>query len=452
MGERPKVAVIGGGAAGLFAALRLQEHGIQPVVLEAGKRAGGLMAGFRAGSQDLEHYYHHLFLTDALLLDTAKTLGLPIDWGTTRTGFIAAGSTHIHEMSAPQHIFRFRLLSRRQRIRLVGFLGYLAAWDRFNDVRDLDDIPVLDWLKAHGAGDLIGPFFEPMIRKKYGCFTPDVSAAWLIGRLTMRAGRSTKGEHLGYPRGGYAALAKAMAKRIEDQGGEIRLQTPAVQLTRSGGSVRGVTLTDGDLPVDAVVATAPPRPMARILEKSGLPDEARCFEKLPYQGAIVVVLGLEKTLGDFYWTNTLDPALPFGSVIEHTNLVKEVDYDGHVVYLASYPDPDDPIWDASDDGVIATYLTGLTEAFPTMAGNTTRWVRVFRAKEASLIYNTGLLPHLPPPRSPGLTGLHYTGMFRCYPRRPIDLVGAEACATADRVAADLLGKPEPSGLPTRLSL
>src|SRR5690606_36562589 len=40
----PKVAVIGTGIAGLAAAHQLRQMGIEPVVLEAGSRAGGVIA------------------------------------------------------------------------------------------------------------------------------------------------------------------------------------------------------------------------------------------------------------------------------------------------------------------------------------------------------------------------------------------------------------------------
>jgi isorenieratene synthase len=45
MGDQPDIIIIGGGVAGLTAALHLAERGLKPMILEAGDRAGGRFAG-----------------------------------------------------------------------------------------------------------------------------------------------------------------------------------------------------------------------------------------------------------------------------------------------------------------------------------------------------------------------------------------------------------------------
>ena len=54
-------------------------------------------------------------------------------------------------------------------------------------------------------------------------------------------------------------------------------------------------------------------------------------------GAVCVVLALPYALTDQFWTNVCDPDVPFGGIIEHTNLVPARWYGGqHVVYLSRY--------------------------------------------------------------------------------------------------------------------
>ncbi|HVB60291.1 MAG TPA: FAD-dependent oxidoreductase, partial [Ktedonobacteraceae bacterium] len=72
-------AILGGGALGLMTAYRLLQAGHSVMVFEQEEIAGGLAAGFRVGDDGeawLEKFYHHLFRTDKVAIDTIKELGL----------------------------------------------------------------------------------------------------------------------------------------------------------------------------------------------------------------------------------------------------------------------------------------------------------------------------------------------------------------------------------------
>src|SRR5579885_1948520 len=77
--EQGTIGVIGGGAWGLGAALRLAEAGRRVVVIEREAELGGLAAGFRPGdgsAATLEKFYHHIFRTDRTIIRLIKRLGL----------------------------------------------------------------------------------------------------------------------------------------------------------------------------------------------------------------------------------------------------------------------------------------------------------------------------------------------------------------------------------------
>jgi protoporphyrinogen oxidase len=444
MSTSPPVIVLGAGAAGLFAACRLRSHGLPVLLLEARPRGGGLLDWIEVGGTPLELFYHHLFTGDHLLLDALRRLDIPVDWAVTRTGFVGPRRPEIGEFSAPWQLLTFSHLRKRERLLLAVVLGRIAVhWSRA-DVAALDAVPALDWLRSMGGGPLIEPFFGPLIEKKFGARSPEISAAWLVGRLGMRAGRTWQGEKLGYPRGGFPAFVTGMERALEARGVELRRGEPAQALLIERGRVVGVRTPGGSVAARAVLSTIPPAATARLLRASGLEPVAGRFESLPLQRALTVMLGLERTVSEVYWINVLERGVPFGSVIEHTRFRPAADYGGPTLYLASYPDSDDPLWGLDDDAVVAGYLEHLARLLPGARGNPVRWSRVVRGDEASLEYVCGLHAELPPAREPAVGGLFWAGMYRCYPKRPVDLVGQDACASADLLAASLgLAVPAP---------
>jgi protoporphyrinogen oxidase len=438
------VVVLGAGAAGLFAAWRLRSHGLPVLLLEARPRGGGLLDWIEVGGTPLELFYHHLFIRDHLLLDALRRVAVPVDWAVTRTGFVGPRRAEIGEFSAPWQLATFSHLRRRERAQMAALLGRISLqWTRSQPAA-LDRIPALEWLRDVGGGPLIEPFFGPLIEKKFGARAPEISAAWLVGRLGMRAGRTWQGEKLGYPRGGFPAFVQAMERVLGHRGVELRYGEPAQALLLDGDRVAAVRTPSGEIPCRAVLSTAPPSATAGLLRGSGLPGAAACFEALPLQRALTVMLGLERPVSPFYWINVLERGVPFGSIIEHTRFRPAADYGGPTLYLASYPDPDDPILGLGDAAVVDRFMGHLRRLLPGARDNGLRWSRVVKGEEASLEYVCGLHGRLPPAREPTVEGLFYAGMFRCYPKRPVDLVGQDACSSADLLASSLgLAAPAP---------
>jgi protoporphyrinogen oxidase len=385
---------------------------------------------------------------DHLLLDTLRRLDIPVDWAVTRTGFVGPRRPEIGEFSAPWQLLTFSHLRRRERLLLSVVMGRIALWWSRGDVAALDEVPALDWLRGLGGGPLIDPFFGPLIEKKFGARSPEISAAWLVGRLGMRAGRTWQGERLGYPRGGFPAFVRGMERALEARGVIIRRGEAAQSLLLERGRVAGVCTATGTVPAQAVLSTIPPAATARMLGASGLDAAARRFEALPLQRALTVMLGLERPVSELYWINVLERGVPFGSVIEHTRFRPAADYGGPTLYLASYPDPDAPWWAMDDGAVVGAYMQHLARLLPGARANPLRWSRVVRGDEASLEYVCGIHDRLPPAREPSVRGLFWAGMYRCYPKRPVDLVGQDACASADLLAASL-GRSAPGPGPIR---
>ncbi len=72
------IGVLGGGALGLTAAMRLARRGAQVTLIEKENELGGLAAGFKVGDSGtyLEKFYHHLFRSDKDIQALLDELGL----------------------------------------------------------------------------------------------------------------------------------------------------------------------------------------------------------------------------------------------------------------------------------------------------------------------------------------------------------------------------------------
>jgi squalene-associated FAD-dependent desaturase len=160
--ERPTV-VIGGGLAGITAALRLADGGRDVVLLEARRRLGGAAFSFRRGELSIDNGQHvflrcclayrgllaRLGAADQVTLQDA--LDIPVLTSDGRRGRLAR-TPHV---PAPAHLTaalsRYALLSAGDRLRAVR--GALAL--RRLDPADpsLDERTLGEFLRAHGQND-----------------------------------------------------------------------------------------------------------------------------------------------------------------------------------------------------------------------------------------------------------------------------------------------------------
>ena len=83
-GNDRRVAILGGGIAGLASAHYLQNEGYTPVVYEASDHLGGLGAHFEHEGVTLDRFYHVILDSDAELCGLLEELGIePVMTGAT---------------------------------------------------------------------------------------------------------------------------------------------------------------------------------------------------------------------------------------------------------------------------------------------------------------------------------------------------------------------------------
>jgi protoporphyrinogen oxidase len=404
--QAPHTAILGAGALGLTAALRLAQRGERVTLIEREPLPGGLAAGFEIEpGMWLEKFYHHLFRSDTRAIAMIEELGLAdhLEWRAPVTATLVDGQ--MHQLDSPTSLLRFSPLAPTSRVRMGAALAVLKAMP---DPRLLEGRTAAGWLRRWMGADAYATVWEPLLRGKFGAAAPEIAMPWFWARVHDRT------QQLGYLRGGFQQLYDRLAQRVRDAGGEVRF----------GESVNAVrSRDDGSLPVETsagterfhrVISTFANRLTARLAPD--LPDAWReRHEWGRAYGAHCLIVALDRPLASVYWLNVNDPGYPFMALVEHTNYRRADEYGGrHLLYLGNYRPMDDPLMSASKEDVLGEFLPHLARINPSFDPSWVTESWMFAAPFAQPIVTVDYRDHIPPFRTP-VPGLFVANMFQVYP-------------------------------------
>lgn len=408
-----RIAVLGAGALGLTAALRLAQRGNEVTVFEREPVPGGLAAGFRPGGDDgpwLEKFYHHLFQTDHHAISLIEELGLGSDlaWHRPRTVVLHGG--RLHQLDSVMSLLRFRPLPVLSRFRMGVGLAYLKA---LGSPARLEGVRAAPWIRGQMGEAAADVVWEPLLRAKFGDAADTVALPWFWARVHDRTSR------LGYLAGGFQRLYDALAERVADLGGAIALGREVTEIRRTGGQLIVAHRAVGEDTVtsdafDAVLSTLPTRLTGLLTPE--MPAAWRASHNPGTAlGAHCLILALDRPLTDAYWINLNDPGFPFLAAVEHTNMRSADEYGGrHLVYLGSYRPMDDPVLKADPEELLAEWLPAIRRLNPSLDRSWITRVWGFAAPYAQPIVTVDYSSRIPPFQTP-VEGLWIANMFQVYP-------------------------------------
>jgi protoporphyrinogen oxidase len=401
------VGVLGGGALGLGAALRLAQAGRKVTVIEREPQLGGLAAGFSVGPSNLEKFYHHIFRTDTTIIRFIKELGLDgrLIWGRPNTSTLSNG--RIVSLGTIPDLLRLPLLNPLDRFR---FLSGMAVLKAIPNERFFKGWTAARWMPRLMGQGVYAVMWEPVLRGKFGARADDIAMSWLWSRVHERS------LSLGYLRGGFQQLYDAFGERIRSLGGTVLTGTAAASVRSVDGYVEIRTESGEVHRFDQALATLPTRLFNRLATDMPAEFIAR-YPGPEHFGAHVLILGLDRPLvPNVYWLNINDRDLPFLALVEHTNFMPPADYGGlHLVYLGNYLPMDHPLYSQSDDEIVTSYIAAIRGIRPELDASWLKQHWVFRAPYAQPIVTTDYLATLPPHRTP-IPGVYLANMAHVYPQ------------------------------------
>jgi protoporphyrinogen oxidase len=406
-----RVAIIGGGAAGLAAAYDLAGAGHSVVVYEAAPNVGGLASGFREPGWDwtLERFYHHWFQTDKDVLGLISEIGASGKVLFPRPITAMYDRGEFHAFDSPLAVLTFPGLSWIDKFRfgLTGLYLRLTPW-----WRPLERVTAHQWASRWMGKRVYEKLWLPMLVGKFGEeYYREVNMAWLWARLHARTTR------LGTFVGGFQGFFDTLAEAVRGRGAAIHLSTAIAEVrSRDGG---GLTLQtqEGAQDFDACLVTTSPRLLAKLTP--ALPQSYLAqLMALKSLGAVVLILSLTRQLSEqgIYWYNLpKSEGFPFLALCEHTNFVSPEHFGGdRIVYCGDYLSPSHENFRLSQDELLERFLPALTRFNPRFERSWIKKTWLFREPYAQPVPPVNHSRNIPDIRTP-IRGLYFASMSQVYP-------------------------------------
>lgn len=407
-----KVGIIGAGITGLTAAYELSKRNIEVELLEADSQIGGIAASTSIDGIAIEKYYHHFFKSDLYVKALAEELGLrdKMRWHQSRMGFYVDGK--LYDFGTPLSLLKFKPLPFFDKFRFGAAILRIMGTKYW---KQLENIPAHKWIRTNAGEAVFKKVWKPLLTTKFGEQYQEVAMSWFWGKIKLRGSSKENGkEVLGYIEGSTKVLLDALRQRISEGGGSIRLNCSALCIERKKQGFL-IHTSEGDFCYDNVLCTTS-LPIFLDLAKEILPmsylEQKRQIE---YTSVACTLLILNRSFSSYYWLNIGDELIPFGGLIEHTNLIDKAEYgDKHLLYISNYLYKDSDYYKMSDEELIRSYIPQLQKINPDFNEDWIVGSSTYRDAYAQPVIKQGYSKIRPSIETP-IAGLYTASMCNIYP-------------------------------------
>ena len=405
-GSKVRCAIIGGGPAGLTAALELSRAGVEPIVFEMDRQVGGIsrtvdykgyrfdIGGHRFFTKvDRVHNWWMDILSEEFLvrprLSRIYYQGKFFDYP-------------LKPMNALLNVGFFESV-------LVG-LSYLKA----QAFPSREEKNLEQWVTNRFGRRLFEMFFKTYTEKVWGMKCTEIGADWAAQRiknlnlgkaaLSMLAPKLLTGknqittliEEFYYPRLGPGQMWERVTDMLEARGHPVHLEHWVKTIHRDGERVTGITVVDVNgeeerFDADHVISTMPVRELLNAMDPPPPAESLEAANRLRYRDFLTVGLVVESTeLFPDNWIYIHSPDVKVGRIQNFGNWSPYMipDKSTSCIGLEYFVQEGDELWTASDEELIElgkkeTARLGLIDADKVIDGV------VIRVPKAYPVYDHG---------------------------------------------------------------
>ncbi len=363
--EPKKAILIGGGPAGLTAALEMLKHDIAVTVLEKYKQVGGI-----ARTESYKDYHFdmggHRFFTKSDVVDTIWQDIMGDDFLVRpRLSRIYYQKKYFHY--PPQILNTLTGLGIFESIRIL----WSYVWWHIVPYRKVTTFE--QWVTNAFGKRLFEIFFKSYTEKVWGISCSELSSEWAVQRikelsikviiqklfLQSRRQVTTLIEEFRYPRRGPGMMWEKAKTRIENAGSSVLLSTNVTAIHRTGNRIDSVSIEahgevsrlDADyfvssMPITELIQTLQPAPPAAVLQAA---------QALKHRDFLTVCLIIdEPDLFPDNWIYVHEPEVKVARIQNYKNWSPEMvpDPARSSLGLEYFCQQGDDLWCMDDDALI----------------------------------------------------------------------------------------------------
>jgi protoporphyrinogen oxidase len=380
LGQSKRVAVLGGGVAGLSAAWKLAEAGVGVDLYEAAPVLGGMAGSMRRDGYIWDFGPHRFHSHNPAILDTVRDLvGDDLKGRRRKTRVYFMRDFYDYPLNASN-----LLTNLPKSLAVTSLLDFM--WTKAKQrVRPSPDDSFETWVVNRFGRRLYDVYFGPYTAKVWGRDPSQLSASWAAQRVAvvdlwdlllrvLKLRRGDNGFHhsefkddFWYPRNGIGQIAEGLAARAEQHGAQLLTRTRISAVEHDGGSITAIEYQkDGEIirqECDACVSSLPLPLLVQLLRPAPPEEVLQAARSLQYRAMIFLFLEIDKPrVTDDHWIYFPGPMI-FNRISEMRNFTDDAAPEGRTsLTLEITCDIGDELWTMPEEQIYTRAVRELAQS------------------------------------------------------------------------------------------
>jgi len=358
--------VIGGGPAGLAAAMGFIEHGVRPVILEKDHILGGIARTDSYKGFNFDMGGHRFFTKSKYVQNTWETL----------LGADFMNRPRLSRIYYKKKFFNYppKLWNTLVGLGLPESVRVLSSYARWQLIPYRKVKTFEQWVTNAFGRRLFQIFFETYTEKVWGISCSELRAEWAAQRikdlslsvlmrnfvLKSRNQVKTLIDQFRYPRLGPGMMWEAARQKICESGGTIRLQTEVVRIRRSGNRIDSVVIrengTEKEVRGNMFVSSMPAPELIKKLDPPAPTEIAAAACELKHRDFLTVclIVNADRLFPD-NWIYIHEPSVKVARIQNYKNWSESMvpDHSKTSLGMEYFCNSGDELWSTDDADLIA---------------------------------------------------------------------------------------------------